>query len=688
MAITASNRSTATTGNIATNGGNITVEDQSSPLNGLAIEVPAGATEETVNFEIEYADVEDIQGLPDGASVAGKLITITTNGSEDWNVYKSFDELVKVTLPYDPTIDFDTEPVFYYLYDPATSTLDALGYLGHDATAHTLSFATRSFSNFLPIKVALAINEILGTDYTIDSGFKPKEDGWFIPNWGSYLTSGGNCLGMTSLAKWYFQHKKATAGDLYDEYIEGDPEKWRDDGTAIQFVSRAQAFLTPGIWSSLSNNEKIDAARRSRNVSLSILHGMRVSGEPQLMGLRTRDIFGNWHSGGHAILVYRYSGGTFNVYDPNYPGTTPDDEVRQIPFTLADGFTQSYNSGQNAGDNARKYNIFYHASSKIVSPANMYEDLYQSAKKKFEGDYFFPKIELTDEDSTPKGATPVDTDDDGVRDSFDSKIRLTGTVERAWANEEKTKYWELNYIMLYLNSKKYKLPVTWADGATEGEFDSEIPLEKGENQFFILATNSNGLTRWAGFLRETINCTAERSAITVTLTWGQDRSDVDLHILEPTLNGTDGRHIYYGNMGRAGSETPYLDMDNTNGYGPEHYYATEGMTLPNAPTNDPWLYGTYKIRVYYYADHDDDPNSTQPITWTANMQYLAYIDEDAGVEVWIEDSRSGSLSVSGSGDEDETFATDSAAWSSIWTVEYPQPDPSQYDVEPVGPGYA
>ena len=47
--------------------------------------------------------------------------------------------------------------------------------------------------------------------------------------------------------------------------------------------------------------------------------------------------------------------------------------------------------------------------------------------------------------------------------------------------------------------------------------------------------------------------------MTVTLTWDQDQSDVDLHVLEP---GTDGRHIYYSNKGYTGTN-PYFDLDNT-----------------------------------------------------------------------------------------------------------------------------
>lgn len=52
---------------------------------------------------------------------------------------------------------------------------------------------------------------------------------------------------------------------------------------------------------------------------------------------------------------------------------------------------------------------------------------------------------------------------------------------------------------------------------------------------------------------------------TATLAWDGD-GDIDLHVMEP-----DGTHVHYGaRIGASGA----LDLDNTAGYGPEHYHAT------------------------------------------------------------------------------------------------------------------
>lgn len=52
---------------------------------------------------------------------------------------------------------------------------------------------------------------------------------------------------------------------------------------------------------------------------------------------------------------------------------------------------------------------------------------------------------------------------------------------------------------------------------------------------------------------------------TINLTW-DGSGDVDLHTYEP-----NGQHVYYRH---PSGTTGYLDIDNTDGFGPEHYYAS------------------------------------------------------------------------------------------------------------------
>jgi hypothetical protein len=78
--------------------------------------------------------------------------------------------------------------------------------------------------------------QAFGLNANVDTGFRPARDGWFIPNYGSYITPGGMCLGMVSYAKWYYSN---IGTGMYNTYIEGSPSEWRDDNTAIQLAARA-----------------------------------------------------------------------------------------------------------------------------------------------------------------------------------------------------------------------------------------------------------------------------------------------------------------------------------------------------------------------------------------------------------------------------------------------------------------
>ncbi|HSV50390.1 MAG TPA: hypothetical protein VLH35_08735 [Candidatus Acidoferrales bacterium] len=654
VTITSGSAVSVTSQSVGSTGGTIQVTDSSSPLYGLKIVVPPAATTETVQFSISYADISNVNGLPTGATYASKLIIIDVTGSAEFNQYDMFEKPVKVTLPYDATAEnSDSSPVRFYWYDPSTGKLDSMGFLSQDKTAHTLTFETASFSQFVAIEVALTLADFTGVNYMVDTGFRPTLNGWFIPNYGSVQTPGGMCLGMVSYAKWYYTYHGADTG-LNDKYIEGDTAEWRDDNTAIQLAARAH-LATSGIWNSLTQEEQGWAEANAREVGLSWLSGMIVTGEPQLIGLKARANSGNYLNYAHAVMTYGYSDGKFQIYDPNFPESNWGDSMRTIPFTYNDGFTETYVSGTTRSDSL-VFNIFYHAASKLSSTPSDYQGLYDAAQSKFQGSSTFPTVTLTDETTTPTGTTPIDTDSDGMRDTAATKTTISGTITGGQS--------AITSTLVFVDNKKYTASVV------DGAFSVEVPLMTGNNDVVVLATDENTFSNWAGFLRDTIKCTGSPAAMTVTLTWDQGESDVDLHVLEP---GTDGRHIYYSNKGYEVGK-PYLDLDNTAGYGPEHYYAVYGSSLPGADN----LYGSYQVRVQYYSDKSG-ADTPQTISWHLNVKYLAYQNQETGQEYWVESSRDGVLSSHSSVDTDN-FQNGDSSWSSIWTINYPAPDPSVYSI--------
>ncbi len=661
VAIATGTETNVTSGSIAHDGGTIQVNLVSSPLNGLAIEVPPAATDENISFNVSYADVTSVGGLPEKAAIASKMITVETNGSDAWNESEAFDKAVLVTLPYDPSLVLGDGPVRFYAYDEASRTLEAVGFSSQDDTNHTISFYTRTFSRFIAIELSMTVAELLWVDYSVDTGFRPATDGWYITNYGSYLESGGICMGMVSYAKFYHTYIKPFVGTgLHGKYREGDPNEWRDDATAIQLATRAHTAESD-IWDQTWKHEIQEQLPSSENVALSWIHGMVVTGQPQLIGIYEQVSNGNW-VGGHAILTYKYSGGKFEIYDPNHPGTAPGTSSRQIPFTLGSGFTQNYLSGTTAADSGFSYNVFLHFGYKMFHPFLSFINLHLSAEKGFQDDTLFPTVTLTDITTDPVGATPTDTDGDGIRDTSANKITISGTIKGGKA--------PVNSTLIFVSNQKFEVPVD----NTTGVFSQEVPLFQGNNDVIVLATATNTFSNWAGYHRETIKSTASLASLTFTLTWGQDASDVDLHVLEPTIGTTTGRHIYYGNKG-YGSGNPYLDIDDQTGYGPEHYYATEAMVLPNSVDNS--LYGTYKLRVHYYADHDSDSETTQPITWQVTARYLAYKDTVRDIEYWVEKSWSGSLSAASTAGTSNFFSSGSS-WSEIYELNYERPNPVDY----------
>ena len=91
---------------------------------------------------------------------------------------------------------------------------------------------------------------------------------------------------------------------------------------------------------------------------------------------------------------------------------------------------------------------------------------------------------------------------------------------------------------------------------------------------------------------------AATGLFSATLTWNGD-GDVDLHTYEPS-----GAHVYYSNMDGVSG---YLDVDNVQGYGPEHYYASCSSSALQP--------GNYQIAVANYAGADNRTATVQIASW-------------------------------------------------------------------------
>ncbi len=97
-------------GEIGALGGTVTIEDESSPLNGIKIEIPEGALETIENIKILLAE-EDVKFSPDELV---QLIKFEPEGL-------TFSKPIEVTFPYDSSIQDTTKlVVINYIPDPET----------------------------------------------------------------------------------------------------------------------------------------------------------------------------------------------------------------------------------------------------------------------------------------------------------------------------------------------------------------------------------------------------------------------------------------------------------------------------------------------------------------------------------------------------------------------------------------
>jgi hypothetical protein len=149
----------------------------------------------------------------------------------------------------------------------------------------------------------------------------------------------------------------------------------------------------------------------------------------------------------------------------------------------------------------------------------------------------------------------------------------------------------------FLKTIKSYLPALKASGeeaAKESVYSVTFSLNAGSNTLAIEVYDLNNTLRARSETWRTVGA-IQPTSLVVTLWWDTSGTDIDLH-MSPDDGAT---HCSYQNHS-AGQMV--LDYDNTSGYGPEH------ITIDNATGSN-----TYKIKVYYYADHNtNDPPEITP----------------------------------------------------------------------------
>jgi uncharacterized protein YfaP (DUF2135 family) len=115
--------------------------------------------------------------------------------------------------------------------------------------------------------------------------------------------------------------------------------------------------------------------------------------------------------------------------------------------------------------------------------------------------------------------------------------------------------------------------------AEGGIFQRPYSFGPGSNSVEVRSPDGSQRSR-VQFYEAAASVTAPK--LSVILTWDTDQTDLDLHVVSP-----NGDHCWYGD--RVKSDGGALDVDVTDGYGPEIY------------SNPAPLPGTYLVFVNYYG---------------------------------------------------------------------------------------
>jgi hypothetical protein len=278
-------------------GGTYQISAPGTPLDGFTITVPTGAYSQPVHFEVSYSDIQS-GNIPSDLTAITPLIDID-NGSEIAS------EFVELYLPRKLGTD---KFAMLFSYDPENGALEALPLVSEDSSGFTT--ITTHFSKILGIEVNLEELDNL----SIRTGFKQGVNNWQFVNYGSFISPKGHCAGQSLTMIDYFTRFK---GDkLYDKYDDFNndyiktPQNQYDDRLGYRLASVAQATMD---WENKSYQYWHNVQGLNQTLSYySFALALRASGEPQLLGIYTKD-------SGHAIVVYGKFGDTFYVSDPNYP---------------------------------------------------------------------------------------------------------------------------------------------------------------------------------------------------------------------------------------------------------------------------------------------------------------------------------------------------------------------------------
>ncbi len=352
------------------------VLDKESPLFGLKITTPESDNLHKGNLKIGYFKPKDFKQTPNFPSAAKLSPTVLTMGIEmKDNENKRKNSPALVTIPLSKSIAKKDIVNIYQIGDDGSKVSVGLFNRNDQSVSFLLSYddsieseSANLVSSVVPNKEVQKNYIAVGIDYadfvkdfeksfTIGTSFKPEKDGWAISNYGSYLTSGGNCFGMTSFARYFFLNK--TDSSLRESYRDKEKSETNlDDGIAYELATRLQLSYYDA--KAASGNKLYKFNTYGDRHAYSLLGALYLDGTPQLIHLENE-------SRGHSVMTYKaevFKDGSirFYVYDPNI--TYSKNKVVKIIFHerwIETGFDPYLGDINSEGETSTKFTTVRHS---------------------------------------------------------------------------------------------------------------------------------------------------------------------------------------------------------------------------------------------------------------------------------------------------------------------------------------
>jgi hypothetical protein len=488
-------------------GGVVGVTDPNSPIfHAQVVIAPATLETATEDIVISYKDALpasfNANAVAMGAIQASKTLVLSRTGT------KTLPSPAEVTIPYDKTVVSDNEIPLVIYWNEANATYSPVAIKSIDRTAGTITFFTAHFSSYIVITLKGIGDIINSTIPTVETGFRPEIDGFFIKNIGSYSFPDGSCFGMANYAAWYYSYKKGSTGaGLFSLYRDGQANWPQDDQNARELVTRAFVLSNEasmnGVWASLSGtlNNLQDLTHSQTLTGATLIAAMSFDKKPQTLLMFAPKVGENPYSHGHAVTVYRYDSVNlqFELYDNNYPN-----KVMKLPWNVTGGFG-SYSTTNGVGGN---YTVFHLDALHSSTTPSEFEGLFQEATNGWANSVRkFVPIHIMQPKVSPN--SPDSAGNDVYSVSKDGNITFSANVLRNVGESAKPRWAHI----FYAGQANAETIVPVSDA---GDFTftlTKLP-KAGKNSVIILVAQS--ATDWTTGFSAFDQFTVNNSSLTIT----------------------------------------------------------------------------------------------------------------------------------------------------------------------------